>query len=294
MIDFREMGSALSGIPVENMPPYPDLPEPQLTAVHKPVDELTVGLIASLGAHAPGQPSLGRTNDLSFRTIDRSIPTSELAFDHVTPARFWADIDMNVAFPRDRMAELEAEGFIGALAPTAISFLGSISLWDRLATEMAPAIKDALDAEGVELALLVPFCPQCHQATMVLARALEARGMPTLMFSVFRDLADSYKPPRTAFVENYPLGAPCGRVNDPEHQRATIRAAFDAVPLDIESRQLVGMDMQYQEDGGRDWLETTLQHYRDRFDVVIENGVTHNTSEPLIGREEEFSITCAC
>ena len=99
---------------------------------------------------------------------------------------------------------------------------------------------------------------------------------------------------RTAFLENYPLGAPCGRVNDPEHQRATIRAAFDAVPLDIESRQLVGMDMQYQEDGGRDWLETTLQHYRDRFDVVIENGVTHNTSEPLIGREEEFSITCAC
>lgn len=295
-MNFRDMQSVLSGTTVENIEsidPFPNLPEPTVTPLKKPVSELTIGLITSLGAHAPGQPSLDRTNDLSFREIDRSIPTADIAFDHVTPARFWADEDLNVAFPRDRMVELEAEGVIGALAPKAISYLGSISLWDAIATEMAPKVKAALDAQGVDLALLVPFCPQCHQATMVLARALEARGTPTLMFSVFRDLAEAYKPPRTALVD-YALGSPCGRVNDPEHQRQTLRAAFEKVPLDVESRQIVELDLPYQADGGREWEQTLFDNYRSRFDVVIENAQTHSTSESLIGREKEFSITCAC
>ncbi len=154
-------------------------------------------------------------------------------FDHATPARFWADEDLNVAFPRDRMAELEAEGAIGALAPEAVSILGSITKWDEMATDTAPRIHDEFARQKVDLVLVVPFCPQCHQADAVLARALEARGLPTLMLSTLRDISEAYRPPRTALVD-YPIGSPCGRVGDPEHQRATLRAAL-ACPLDTTS-----------------------------------------------------------
>jgi hypothetical protein len=99
------------------------------------------GLLVSLGARTPEQVPLRTTNDLSFHRIPRSVPSSAISFDHPSPIRYWADSDLNVAFPRDRLAELETAGTIGALAPTAISVLGSITLWDRLATETAPRIK---------------------------------------------------------------------------------------------------------------------------------------------------------
>jgi D-proline reductase (dithiol) PrdB len=75
------------------------------------------------------------------------------------------------------------------LAPVASSILGSISLWDRLATETAPKIKAEFDAQGVDLVVIVPFCPGCHRAMMILARALEARGMATLTMSTLADIA---------------------------------------------------------------------------------------------------------
>ena len=79
-----------------------------MVAVLKPVAELTVGLLVSLGARTPGQEPLQRTNDLSYRLIPAAVPSDQIVFDHATPARFWADEDLNVAFPRDRMAELQA------------------------------------------------------------------------------------------------------------------------------------------------------------------------------------------
>jgi D-proline reductase (dithiol) PrdB len=270
----------------------PRFDAPAMVPVHKPVSELTVGLLVSLGAHAPGQQPLQRTNDLSYRLIPRSVPTEQIVFDHATQARLWADQDLNVAFPRDRLAELEAEGTIGALAPEAVSILGSITKWDELATVTAPRIHDEFAGQNVDLVLVVPFCPQCHQATAVLARALEARGLPTLMLSTLRDISEAYQPPRTALVD-YPIGSPCGRVGDPEHQRATLRAAFEC-PLDTTTPQLHTVDLPYQADGGRDWIETIQAAYRANIANVQQNLRLHGGFESLAGQEKDFTIRCNC
>jgi D-proline reductase (dithiol) PrdB len=124
--------------------------------------------------------------------------------------------------------------------------------------------------------LVVPFCPQCHQATAVLARALEAPGLPTLMLSTLRDVSEAYRPPRTALVD-YPIGSPSGRVGDPEHQRATLRAALSC-PLDTAAAQLHPVDLPYQADGGRDWIETTLAAYRANIADVQQNPRLHGQS----------------
>src|SRR5271166_6948047 len=62
----------------------PKLPDPPMVAVHKPVSELTVGLLASLGARESGQEPFERTNDLSYRLISRSVPSEQIVFDHAT------------------------------------------------------------------------------------------------------------------------------------------------------------------------------------------------------------------
>jgi D-proline reductase (dithiol) PrdB len=273
-------------------PGSPDFGEPPMVVLDRPMSELTVGLLVSLGARTPEQPPLATTNDLSFHVIPRLVPSGEISFDHPSPIRYWADLDLNVAFPRDRLAELADEGTIGALAPAAISVLGSISLWDRLATETAPLIKAEFDAQGVDVVLLVPFCPGCHRAMMILARALEGRGMATLTMSTLADISQGFKPPRTALVD-YPPGSPCGRVNDPAHQRATLRAALD-IPLNVPDRQLARVPLTYQQDGGQEWVEQTYKLYRDGAQVVLDDAVAHGKIESLAGQEDQFSIRCSC
>lgn len=273
-------------------PGSPDFGEPPVVPLDRPASELTVGLAVSLGARTPEQLPLQMTNDLSFHVIPQSVPSSDIAFDHPSPIRYWADRDLNVAFPRDRLAELADEGTIGSLAPTAISVLGSISLWDRLATETAPAIKAEFDSQGVDLVILVPFCPGCHRAMMILARALEGRGMATLTMSTLADISDGFKPPRTALVD-YPPGSPCGRVNDPAHQRDTLRAALD-LPPNITARHVARVPLTYQQDGGLQWMEQTYRLYRDGAQVVLDDAVAHGKIESLVGQEDQFSIRCSC
>lgn len=270
----------------------PKFGDPPMVPVPKPVPELTIGLLVSLGARERGDKPFERTNDLSYRLIPRGVPNAQIVFDHATPARFWADEDLNVAFPRDRMAELEADGSIGALAPEAVSILGSITKWDELATGTAQRIYDEFARQNVDLVLVVPFCPQCHQADAILARALEARGLPTLMLSTLRDISEAYRPPRTALVD-YPIGSPCGRVGDPEHQRATLRAAL-ACPLDTTTPQLHVVELPYQADGGREWIETVQAAYHNNISNLKENMRLHGHHESLVGQEKAFTIRCNC
>lgn len=130
---------------------------PRLTALRKPVAASTIGVLTSCGVRHPDQSPLGATNDLTYRLVDRAWALADLVFDHETPVRVWADEDLNVAYPRDRLLELEAEGAIGRLAPRAVSIVGSITRSTELMQETVPKIKQEFDALGVDLVLLLPF-----------------------------------------------------------------------------------------------------------------------------------------
>jgi len=140
--------------------PYAQLPNfdpPRLTPLRKPIAQSTVGVFTSCGARLPHQEPLKVTNDLTYRLLPREVPLSDLVIDHETPVRVWALQDLNVAYPRDRMIELEAEGAIGRLAPRAVSMVGSIAQYTELVTETVPKIKREFDEQGVDLAFLFPF-----------------------------------------------------------------------------------------------------------------------------------------
>jgi D-proline reductase (dithiol) PrdB len=140
--------------------PYPKQPifePPKLTPLRKPITESTVGIFTSAGIQLRSDQVLAETNDLSYRLIDRGTPYSELTVAHQTPVRVWALEDLNVAFPRDRFVELEAQGAIGRLAPSAVSMVGSITRFTELLEKTVPAIKEVFDAQGVDLVFLFPF-----------------------------------------------------------------------------------------------------------------------------------------
>lgn len=140
--------------------PYPRQPNfdpPRLTPLRKPIAESTIGIFTSAGVQSRAGPLLRETNDLSYRIIDRETPLSELIVAHQTPVRVWALDDINVAYPRDRLVELEEEGVIGRVAPRAVSMVGSITRFEELLTKAVPAVKEEFEAQGVDLVFFFPF-----------------------------------------------------------------------------------------------------------------------------------------
>ena len=53
----------------------------------------------------------------------------------------------------------------------------------------------------------------CHQTVGLIARQLEAAGIPTVSLTSARDITAAANPPRAVFVD-YPLGHTSGRVDD--------------------------------------------------------------------------------
>lgn len=138
-------------------PPAPIFQAPSLSPLRKPIAESKIGLFISCGAQLREDPPLAETEDISFRLLHRDTPLSQLWLAHKTAVRKWALEDLNVAYPLDRMKELEADGTVGKLAHTAVSMVGSIHRFTELMEQTVPAIKQIYDSQGVDLVLLFPF-----------------------------------------------------------------------------------------------------------------------------------------
>jgi hypothetical protein len=61
----------------------------------------------------------------------------------------------------------------------------------------------------------------------LIARHVEAAGMPTLCMTSALDITQAVNPPRAAFLD-FPLGHTTGKPHQPELQRAIMREALDA------------------------------------------------------------------
>lgn len=261
----------------------------------KRLSEARIGCFTSCGAYLPTQRPFAELNDLTFRLLGREIAVEGVDFAHPTPVRGFAEQDLNVAYPRDRLIELEQEGFIGELAPKAVSMLGSITTYTALLERTAPGVAEAFQDQGVDLVLLVPFCPACHRATALLARALEGRGVPCVMLTVLREMAEAFKPARPVFLD-FPLGATVGKPNEPKLQRDILRATLAAAAQNADGWRIHDLPFSFSPDGNRDWETDVRRIYAEHGRQIHRARVAEHTEtgERLAGREEELNIACAC
>lgn len=131
------------------------------TPLRMPLAESRVALVSSAGFVLPEQSPFDesvRGGDPSFREIPSDTPAAELvdthrskSFDHRGLA-----LDANLAFPVDRLHELEQAGRIGSVNRRHLSFMGSLTAPGRLVRDTAPRAVTALVEDEVDVALLVP------------------------------------------------------------------------------------------------------------------------------------------
>ena len=90
----------------------------------------------------------------------------------------------------------------------------------------APEIVARCLADGADAALLVPNCPVCHQTLSLMARALEAAGIATVVMGNARDITEHVGVPRLLFSD-FPLGNGAGKPHDAESQKLTLEMALN-------------------------------------------------------------------
>ncbi|MEM9175629.1 MAG: glycine/sarcosine/betaine reductase selenoprotein B family protein [Myxococcota bacterium] len=140
-------------------PPYAWVEEPDPPPFVRPSGGASgwrVGVVASGGIYALGQPAFHWKDDLSFRAIETSTPREALRITHFAYDLTDAREDPNVVLPLDPLRRLVATGAIASLGPFAYTFMGGIYSSRRVRDVLAPAIADRLQHDEIDVALLVP------------------------------------------------------------------------------------------------------------------------------------------
>lgn len=128
------------------------------TPFKKPLEKSRIALLSTGGLYIKDEqePFNPVRDDLTFRLIPKDIDVQRLAISHNNYDHTDAEKDPNVVFPLERLRELEREGFIGELAPEAITIMGRIFRRTQLQKEMIPQMLDKLQAMRVDALFLVP------------------------------------------------------------------------------------------------------------------------------------------
>jgi D-proline reductase (dithiol) PrdB len=134
------------------------------TPLPKALNELTFSMVTSAGINQKSDPPFDMARekreptygDRSYRKIPRGTGSADIDVNHLHINTNYIKEDINVILPLERMAELEAEGIIGCLAPTAYSYYGFQLESDEFLTTAILPMAEQMKEEDVEAVLLTP------------------------------------------------------------------------------------------------------------------------------------------
>lgn len=201
------------------LPPLGDLP---WVVNSKPLSEKRIAIITTAGLNYKEDRSF-EFIDAGYRALPSELAANDILMTHtsVNYDRSGFQEDINVVFPVDRLKELEAAGVIGSLASVNYSFMGGGMLPDVYEDSVRDLAKQ-LRADEVDAALILPVCPNCSRTVCGISYYLESEGIQTAGIALFREIAESMKPPRILWV-SFPLGRPLGRPGDSAFQTDVIK-----------------------------------------------------------------------
>jgi hypothetical protein len=207
---------------------YLDVP---FASLQKPLDQSILGLVttavpfdASKGPQGPGAPynAAAKFYDPYSYLIDEH---ADLRIAHVGIDRLNANMqDSNCWFPISAAKRAVAKGRIQSLSQHFYGLPTNRS--QRHTLEMdAPLILSKMRADHVDVAVLIPNCPICHQSQSLLARYLEEAGIPTVIMGAAKDIVEYCGVPRFLFSD-FPLGNAAALPDNEQSQDANFELAL--------------------------------------------------------------------
>ena len=102
----------------------------------------------------------------------------------------------------------------------------------------APIILEMLRADNVDVAVLIPNCPICHQSQSLLARYLEANGISTVVMGAAKDIVEYCGVPRFLFSD-FPLGNSAAKPHDSSSRTLNFELALSLLESATAARTTV-------------------------------------------------------
>jgi D-proline reductase (dithiol) PrdB len=245
--DWQQQHNAVGNGDVDTAYPFVKNRHAPFLPARRALPMLNLALISSAGGYLNGsEPFDGQAadGDITFREIPTEIDAEDLEFiaRGYDPAA--VRLDLNAQVPLARLSEFEQNGIIGQLNPVFWSFQGVIPNAARLVDEMLPQLVQRLARYEVQAALLVPASRLCHQSVSLVARAIEASGIPTMTLAIDKEIIESVRPPRAALYQGE-TGSVAGRPNWPEQQRRVLDEALRLIePMDQAGIRRLNVDME--------------------------------------------------
>ena len=231
---------------------FADVP---FTPLRKPLSACRIGLVTTAalydsarGDQGPGAPYNAAAK--FHRVYAHSIEGSpDVRISHVTYDRAHTTAeDPNSWFPLAQLKRAAAEHRIDSIAPR---FYGAPTTRSQRSTleQDAPDILALMRADAVDAAVLVPNCPVCHQTISLVARHLEAAGIPTVIMGCAKDIVQHAGVPRFLFSD-FPLGNAAGKPRDVASQAATLDLALHVLETATAPRTTVQSPQRWSTDPG--------------------------------------------
>ncbi len=207
------------GLGYENPYVWAHFAEVPFSPLKKPLSQSVLGLITTAAPYDPDKGEQGQNAPYNaaakfYQPYRQSIYSDiDLRIAHVGIDRKHADMqDSNCWFPLGAAKRAVEAGRVKAISTNFYGLPTNRSQRHTLETD-APLILQMLYADGVDVAVLIPNCPICHQSQSLLARYLESAGISTVLMGAAKDIVEYCGVPRFLFSD-FPLGNAAAKPND--------------------------------------------------------------------------------
>ena len=226
------------------------------THPNKPISECTVGIVSTAAPYDPEKgdqgPGAAYNAGAKFYSVYRLpiVPKPDLRISHIAIDRDHTTAeDPNSYFPLDALEAAWQQGRIGALAPHVYGLPTNRSHSRTIDVDCQNLLEFAKE-DKVDVALLVPNCPVCHQSVSLAARTLEDAGVLTVILGCAKDIVEYVGVPRFLFSD-FPLGNAAGIPGDIQNQQGLIDAALNLLETALAPRTTV--QSPYEWPGAEQW-----------------------------------------
>ena len=223
------------------------------TPLCKPLAESCVALVTTAapfdpakGDQGPGAPYNGAAKFYTVYSLsterDPDLRISHIAYDrqHTSAG------DQRSYNPLEALWAAASQGRIGRPAPRLHGAPTNRSHRATIETD-APELLRRCREDGVDAVVLVPNCPVCHQTVSLVARHLEASGIPTVVMGAAKDIVEHCGVPRFCFSD-FPLGNSAGKPFDAASQAATLALALQVLEAAPGPRTTVQSPQRWADD----------------------------------------------
>jgi D-proline reductase (dithiol) PrdB len=229
---------------------YIDVP---FTPLKKSLAQSVLGLITTAVPFDPDKGEQGQGAPYNaaakfYQPYQQSINGGiDLRIAHVGIDRKNANMEDSACwFPLDAAKRAVQAGRIKELSPNFYGLPTNRSQRHTLEID-APIILEMLKANGVDVAVLIPNCPICHQSQSLLARYLEAKGVSTVVMGAAKDIVEYCGVPRFLFSD-FPLGNAAAKPNDESSQDLNFELALRLLESAPAARTTLQSPLQWSAD----------------------------------------------